>query len=82
MELNSESKNSLESLRVSISEMPDDDLHKLIAEVRDSRKRSKKPLSKKKVAEKESSVKIKEMFASLSKEDKLALLAKMKGGEG
>lgn len=79
--MTTENKNSLESLRVSISEMPDEDLHKLIAEVRDSRKRPKKNPPKKKAPREETPIGVKEMFASLSEEDKIALLAKLKETE-
>lgn len=83
--MNIEGKNSLESLRTSISKMPDEELHKLIAEVRDSRKRSKKPeksptsVSKGKKQAGKHTVDLEKLMASMTDQQRADIIAKLEG---
>ena len=85
--MSTENKSSLESLKTSISEMSDDDLHKLIAEVRDSRKRPKKPekaittVSRGKKGAGSHTVDLEALMGSMTPEQVQILLAKMEGVE-
>ena len=83
--MSSEGNNSLETLKVSITKMSDAELHKLIAEVRDSRKRSKKPIKMvtsvkkgKKQAGKQT-VDLEKLMGSMTDEQRELLIAKLEG---
>lgn len=78
--------NDLESLRESITKMSEDDLHKLIANTRDARKRQKavwKPWTKRgseNISKKKTS-KLENLLDSFSPEEKAAFLADMEEKE-
>ena len=80
-----EEKNSLESLQQSISHMSDEDLHELIAEVRDSRKRPKKPekmstsVKKGKKGIGRRTVDLEKLVGSMTDKQKEILIAKLEG---
>ena len=80
-----EEKSSLESLRQSISSMSNEDLHELIAEVRDSRKRPKKPekmptsVKKGKKGIGRRTVDLEKLVGSMTDKQKEILIAKLEG---
>lgn len=80
-----EGKNSLETLKVSITKMSDADLHKLIAEVRDSRKRPKKipkaitSIKKGKKQAGKQTVDLEKLMGSMTDEQRELLIVKLEG---
>ena len=87
---NNEGMSGLESLRGKLNsrEMPSEDLHKLIAEVRDSRKRPKRhvksptTVKKGKKSSGKYSVDLEVIMESMTDDEKAAVISRMEGLQG